>query len=169
VRGGAGPARAGLRPAATGQHGGGGDDCAGDRRGWCSTAVAGAAWQHGGTAGRAGSAAASVAAAGSTAAGRGIQARTVKMQNETVLPGRAVKLFYLRRLTVGYNLMSDGCNTGRRKLPYVRRLSDSRRRYDVISDGQHRRSDITLSPTISYATVGHNKAVGDLRFYCSEV
>jgi hypothetical protein len=72
--------------------------------------------------------AAGVAAAGSTAArssvaGRGVAAgstgttvaRAVKMENETVFPGRAVKSLYLRQLAVGYNLMSDGCNTGRRR------------------------------------------------------
>jgi hypothetical protein len=150
VRGGAGgaPARAGLRPTATGQHGGDGDDCVGDRRGCGSTAVAGAAWLHdGGQHGRrGGSAAAGVAAAGSTATGcpaggagsaaagstmarssvgdRGVAAagstgttvaRAVKMENETVFPSRVVKSFYLRRLAAGYNFMSDGCNTGRRR------------------------------------------------------
>jgi hypothetical protein len=59
VRGGAGgaPAWAGLRSAVTGQHGGDGDDCAGDRRGCGSTAVA--FWlhdggQHGGRGGQRG-------------------------------------------------------------------------------------------------------------------
>jgi hypothetical protein len=61
---------------------------------------------------------------GSTMAGRGVAAagstgttvaRTGKMENETVFPGHAVKSLYLRRLAVGYNLMSDGCNTGRRR------------------------------------------------------
>jgi hypothetical protein len=37
-----------------------------------------------------------------------------------------------------------------------------------MPDGQQRRSDITLSPTVSCATVGHNKAVGDACFYCSD-
>jgi hypothetical protein len=48
VRGGAGgaPAWAGLRSAATGQHDGDGDDCAGDRRGCGSTTVAVAVWLH---------------------------------------------------------------------------------------------------------------------------
>jgi hypothetical protein len=77
----------------------------------------------------AGNAAAGVAAVGSTAArssvaGRGVAAvgstgttvaRVVKMENETVFPGRAVKSLYLRWLAVGYNLMSNGCNTGRRR------------------------------------------------------
>jgi hypothetical protein len=50
VRDGAGgaPAWAGLRSAATGQHGGDGDDCAGDRRGCGSTTVAVAVWLHDG-------------------------------------------------------------------------------------------------------------------------
>jgi hypothetical protein len=50
VRGGAGgaPALAGLRSAATGQHGGDGDNCAGDRRGCGSTAVVVAVWLHDG-------------------------------------------------------------------------------------------------------------------------
>jgi hypothetical protein len=72
--GGGAPARAGLRPAATEQHGGDGDDCAGDRRGCGSTAVLGAAWLHDGRGGQRGGGlhggrgAAGVAAAGGTAA-----------------------------------------------------------------------------------------------------
>jgi hypothetical protein len=82
------------------------------------------------TAGGAGSAAACVAAggagnAGSTAAGRAVAAagstgttvaRTGKMENEMVFPGRAVKSLYLRSPTaviraVGDNLISDGSLT----------------------------------------------------------
>jgi hypothetical protein len=123
VRDGAGgaPAWAGLRSAATGQHGGDGDDCAGDRRGCGSTAVA--VWLHDGGqhSGRGGSAAGSAAAgctaggaasAGSTAgrskvAGRAVAAagstgttvaRAGKMENEMVFPAHAVKSLYLRRL-----------------------------------------------------------------------
>jgi hypothetical protein len=141
VRGGAGgaPAWAGLRSAATGQHGGDGDDCAGDRRGCGSTVVA--VWLHDGGqhSGRGDGAATSSTAAGCTAGGAGSAgstaghstmagravaaagstgttvARAGKMENEMVFPGRAVKSLYLRWLAVGYNLMSDGCNTGRRR------------------------------------------------------
>jgi hypothetical protein len=76
VRGEARPARAGLRPAATGQHGGGGDDCAGDRcgRGSTAVAVAGAAGPPGGGGRRWGG------------SGQGIQRRG-EDANETVPPG----------------------------------------------------------------------------------
>jgi hypothetical protein len=36
-----------------------------------------------------------------------------------------------------------------------------------MSDGQPRRSDIRLPPTVSCTAVGDNKAVGDVCFYCS--
>jgi hypothetical protein len=36
-----------------------------------------------------------------------------------------------------------------------------------MSDGQPRRSDIRLLPTVSCAAVEDNKAVGDVCFYCS--
>jgi hypothetical protein len=36
-----------------------------------------------------------------------------------------------------------------------------------MSDGQPRRSDIRLPPTVSCAAVRDNKAVGDVCFYCS--
>jgi hypothetical protein len=97
VRGEARPARAGLRPAATGQHGGGGDDCAGDRcgRGSTAVAVAGAAGQHGGRGGD------------GAAAGRGFKG-AVKMQMKRCRLACVVKILYLRQLTVGHKLMSDG-------------------------------------------------------------
>jgi hypothetical protein len=114
VRGGAGgaPARAGLRPATTGQHGSDGDDCAGDRRGSCSTAVAGAAWRHNGgqrgggqRGGGHGGGGQHDGAQNGGRQGRGgggqhgtTVARAVKMENETVFPGRVVKSLYLRRL-----------------------------------------------------------------------
>jgi hypothetical protein len=36
-----------------------------------------------------------------------------------------------------------------------------------MSDGQPKRSDIRLPPTVSCAAVGDDKAVGGVCFYCS--
>jgi hypothetical protein len=144
VRGGGGPARAGLRPAATGQHGGGGDDCAGDRRGRGSTAVAVAGGARGPPGGGGGD--------GATTTGREFQG-AVKMQMKQCCLACAVKIPYVRWLTVGHKLISDGCKPDRRILAYVRRLSDSRRRYFVIFDGHHKRSDIRKLSEIYVFTV----------------
>jgi hypothetical protein len=90
VRGGAGgaPAWAVLRSAATGQHGGDGDDCAASGAG--SAATGEARWP----AGRGGG-----GQLGDVEGGAG------KMENEMLSHGRV----RLNRFT------SDGCNTGRRR------------------------------------------------------